>query len=102
MKLFLLLGRLKSFCRYIEEPKQREFLELVGELEEKSLELAEGNGKKGRITSRTAVNMILIGNLFLFPLVNFIARCFDPNAPQITFEIEKLIKILLPYLSVGT
>lgn len=109
---FFILGELKSFAEYLPEERRAEYKEklenakeagfLLWDKKEKAEqerdELKRKNDKN--ILSRCFA-FILMANFLLFPLINFIARCIDPNAPQISFEMEKLVRIFIPFVGAG-
>lgn len=111
-RLFFILGELKAFSENLPPEKQEEFKSKLEEAKEESFGLlksredaeekaAEQKRRNGKNTLTLGFVWVLLANFLLFPLVNFIARCFDPNAPQISFEMEKLVRIFLPFLGAG-
>lgn len=48
------------------------------------------------LSTKSIMYLILCCNFLLFPLINFIAKCYNSNSPQIMFELDKLLKLLLP------
>ena len=111
-RLFFILGELKAYSEDLPENKREEFREKLEEARKESFALAAGKEKaeeerdeqkrkNGKNTLTLCFAYLLTANFLLFPLINFIARCIDPNAPQISFEIERLIRIFLPFVGAG-
>lgn len=111
-RLFFILGELKAYSEDLPENKREEFREKLEEARKESFALAAGKEKeeqeRDELKRRNGKNIlplsfafILTANFLLFPLINFIARCIDPNAPQISFEMEKLVRIFLPFVGAG-
>lgn len=113
-KLFFTLGEIKAFAESLPPEKRDEFLTKVTEAKEESLSLSEGKrtaekeladekqkGRRDFLNIKSFVALVLFGNFLVFPLINFAVRLFDKDAPQIAFELEKLITLLLPFLRAG-
>lgn len=109
---FFILGELKSFAEYLPEEKKAEYTEKLENAKEAGFavwdEKEKAEQERDELKRRNGKNIlplsfafILTANFLLFPLINFIARCIDPNAPQISFEMEKLVRIFLPFVGAG-
>lgn len=111
-RLLFILGELKAYSEYLPQDRREEFQEKLEHAKEESFALAAGKEKaeeerdeqkrkNGKNTLTLCFAYLLAANFLLFPLINFIALCIDPNAPQISFEIERLIRIFLPFVGAG-
>lgn len=111
-KLFFTLGEFKAFAEFLPSEKREEFLIKITEAREESFSLIEGKKtaekelerekrKREVFNIKTFLSLVLFCNFLVFPLINFAVRLFDENAPQIVFELEKLITLLLPFLRAG-
>lgn len=111
-RLFFILGELKAYFEDLPENKREEFKDKLEEARKESFALAavkekaeeerdELKRRNGKNTLSLCFAYILTANFLLFPFINFIARCIAPNSPQISFEMEKLIRIFLPFLGSG-
>lgn len=95
----LALLTLQTEARKVEQEHERLLaqLEVAKEQAKNSNLFVSGAGA----FLKWVVGIAVMLQMMLFPIFNWVALFFDENAPQITIDLQNLIKMFLPLFGIG-